>query len=194
MRRTIRLALPVFAVATALVLSGCKSGRGGGSSSGDSGGSGSTGGQHDGDDDVDIDVTTGGSSGGTSGGGNTTGGGNGRLTLEQLEGDWYTGVDPSASNLEIRNGEVTFYEDFDVEGDICQGTISDGRLTLTSCDQYGTQTWNEGTAALVMDGDVLHVSWSSGTMMEMRNIHTPGAFTDAEMAELEATIDRMNNM
>ncbi|MFD5316394.1 hypothetical protein [Streptomyces sp. NPDC127098] len=198
MRRTIRLALPAVAVATALVLAGCKSGRGGGSSSDDhGGGSSSTGGQHD-DDDDDLDIDFGGTSGG---GGTTSGGGTGGRTdtdtvptNAQLEGDWYTGVDPMAANLEIEAGQVTFYEDFDVEGDVCEGTVSDGRLTLTSCEQFGSQSWNEGGANLFLSGDVLQVTWSSGTTMEMRNIHTPGSFTDAELAELEATIDRMNGM
>lgn len=196
MRRTIRLALPAVAVATALVLAGCKSGRGGGSSSGDhSGGSSGTGGQHDDDDDFDIDID------GTTGGGTTTGGGSGGRndnntvpTNAQLEGDWYTGVDPMAANLEIEAGQVTFYEDFDVEGDVCQGVVSDGSLTLTSCEQYGTQSWNDDSATLALSGDVLQVTWASGTTMEMRNIHTPGSFTDAELAELEATIDRLNGM
>ncbi|TDC76598.1 hypothetical protein E1283_09435 [Streptomyces hainanensis] len=194
MRRAIRLTLPVVAVATALVLSGCKSGGRGGSSSGGSGGSGSSsGGQHDDDDDLGFGGTTGGgsTSGGTTGGRNDN---NARPSNRQLEGDWYTGVDPSAANIEIESGSVTFYEDLDVEGDVCEGTVRDGRLTLASCREFGTRTWNDRSATLALVDGVLRVSWSSGTTMEMRNARTPGSFTDAELAAIQETLNRLNAM
>lgn len=198
MHRAIRLTLPIAAAATALVLAGCGSDggddRGGGSPFSDGG---SGGGRDEGKDDG----KDGGDTGGATGGGAAIGGDGETVPPEErFEGDWYTGTDPSASGFEIKGESVTFRVSLKAGGGVCQGTldVADNRMSLTSCDDQANLTWHEGAAVLIPDEEqgVLHVSWSSGTEMEMRNPATPagapGAFTGDEKAALGTTLDGMN--
>ncbi|MDT0345122.1 hypothetical protein [Streptomyces litchfieldiae] len=208
MRRSIRLALPVIATATALALTGCNSddegspfdggsggqeettgGETGGETGGDTGGE-TEGADTGGDTGGDTEPDTGPDAGGDTGG--ATGGGGAAPTTEEVEGDWYVDTTSSTSNLEITAGEVTFWEDFEPEGDICYGSITGGILTLDSCENYGISEWTAMEATVTVDGTSMDVVWSDGTTETYRNAAT-GGFNDTEMAELEAMIEAYNN-
>ncbi|MDT0443868.1 hypothetical protein [Streptomyces johnsoniae] len=214
MRRSIRLALPVVAAATALALTGCNSdeespfdgpnpGDGGqeetegGASEGETGGEtpeettgGETGGEVPGD-------TTGGETGGDTGGetgtiGGDTGGSGGGDAGGSVEGDWYTGTTIDDANLEITSGDdtVTFYEDFGQEGDVCEGTITNGTISLDSCDLYGDSEWTDMEATYTVDGSTMQVTWSSGASQTYYNA-LGGGFSEAEITELQEMLQNL---
>ena len=199
MRSAIRLALPILAATTALMVTGCNDDDGegsfgtvggsgqadGGSSDGGSSDGGSTGGEESAPPSDDT------SGGGSSGGGDA---GGTALTAEQLEGDWYTGTDPLASNLEIRDGEVLFLEDLDQEGDVCEGRVTDAGLELDHCRQYGEESWTDMSATWTLESEnVLNVTWSSGQTQTYRNAEN-GGFSQQEIDEINDTLARMRTL
>ncbi len=223
MRRSIRLALPIVAAATAMALTGCNSddegspfdgmnsGGGGqeetegGASEGETGGDapedttgGETGGETGGGAPGDITGgATGGETGGETGstGGDTGGTGGGGDTAGEIEGDWYTGTTINDANLEILSGAgtLTYYEDFGEEGDVCEGTIADGSITLETCRLYGNEEWTDMAATYTVDGTTMQVTWSSGTTQTYYNA-LGGGFSEAELTELQEMLDSLQNM
>jgi hypothetical protein len=185
MRKAMRLALPVVAAASALVLTGCGDDEapfgveGGGFPGG--GGSqeqldglegmedleleelpGDSGGATGGDDAPAPGDDTGGSTGGT------TGGGGGTATVDQIQGTWYNG-DPGASEtstLQVAGNTVAWEEENGGEGDICSGTATDGAITFDSCSQYGSSAWSSMAATLTTDGSTLTMTFDDGSVFQ----------------------------
>ncbi|UCM87737.1 hypothetical protein [Streptomyces marincola] len=200
MHRSIRLALPAAAAATALAISGC-SGEGpspfeapdleesleqlddGATGGEDDAPEGGTGGDT-GETEPPADEPPGDTSGGAGG---DTGGLGG--SADDIEGDWFTGTTRDDANLEVLNGDgtVKFYEDFGMEGDVCDGTIGNGTITLEECTVYGSQEWTDMTATYTVDGPTMEVTWSSGTTQTFRNAYG-GGFDEDELSELQENV------
>ncbi|MFR9722571.1 hypothetical protein ACL02R_04240 [Streptomyces sp. MS19] len=161
MHRSIRLALPAVAAASALVLTGC------GDDSEPPFGVGAEDIQMPDDSDLpdvpdpdvpdeedvpdlpDFDE-------GDLGNGDAEGG---------YDGSWY--VDPNdtggSHNLDFVGSGVTFYEDLGAEGDVCHGTLTADTFTFTECSEFGTETWADMSATTVLNDDgTMTVVWESG--------------------------------
>ncbi|MGP3970151.1 hypothetical protein [Streptomyces sp. 6N223] len=90
-------------------------------------------------------------------------------TVEELQGNWSTGPDLEDAFLSFAQDEVTFFEDWGAEGDICYGTATEGALALDDCSLWGEEEWTATSATLAFDGPTLVVTWEDGTVQEYYN-------------------------
>ncbi|UCM91605.1 hypothetical protein [Streptomyces marincola] len=151
MRKGIRAAVPTAVVA--LVLAGCGGDSDGGPFSGlpetpDSEGS-------------EVRLPEGGADGGAP-------------ANEQIQGAWVLvgeGADPPyTTNISFIMDEVHFVESTSVEGDVCQGTVSEGVITV-ECVVSGEMRWPDTRATVALDGEQLVVTWESGIVQTYRASH-----------------------
>jgi hypothetical protein len=180
MRKAIRLALPIVAAASALVLTGCGDddapfGVEGGGALGGVGGGG-TPSEEDLQDLEDMELpppedveppADGGDTGGDTGG--VTGGGGGTVpTVDQMQGIWYSGESSASetSTLQVSGSSVAWEEANGMEGDICSGTATDGAIAFDSCSQYGDSAWSSMAAAVSMDGSTLTMTFDDGSVFQ----------------------------
>ncbi|MFI7277561.1 hypothetical protein [Streptomyces sp. NPDC049879] len=91
-----------------------------------------------------------------------------------FDGEWY--VDPAdtdaSPNFDIYFGQVSFTDMGAYEGDLCYGTITeDGAITLDECSMYGNDEWTDMSAtAEVNDDGTMNVTWSSGATETYQNV------------------------
>lgn len=90
-------------------------------------------------------------------------------TVDELQGSWYTGPDLEDAMLSFSGNDALYVEDWVAEGDICDGTASDGALELNDCTMYGEVPWPSMSATLEFDGPTLVVTWDDGTVQEYQS-------------------------